>query len=593
MSKYISKTLKRMVSLFLIAIIVIASSGFEVSAAKPAKSITILTVLEPLAVVSGESINFSISAKYGDVKDATKITWSSDLEPDGEGTLSLQEGYPVLGKTILWAFSYKAPNTTSDQVIPFTITVSDGKTSDSIDVVVNVTGSNIRPVISSISGATTIIQGESTTLDVGVTDEDSISVTLSVSPDPTYGTVTISGMTVTYKQDGDWTPSNPDSFAIIATDESGASSDPYPVMITIEADPVANNVAPVISSITGNTAILEGESTSLSVVVTDEEPSLVTLSVSSLPQYGTVTISGMTVTYAQDELWTSPDPDSFAIIATDEYGATSAPYQISITITSNSQPGTINYVVLGDSIATGTVTGNSITDRYGVPSVIDSYVDYFAAYLRNTGDEVNVADFSTDGDQSSQLLEKLTLAEFANIQTAISNADVITISIGGNNLMRAAQDDSLSGYDFDNVDLADAELGRQEFKADWPSIVAALDYLTDGEIDGAVDAKIIVNTVYNPYFTGDALYDDVDSLLNGTQGINAVINENAEIYSVADVYSAFSAYNDSTAHMNEITYMYSDKVINFFFFVVELRNPHPTAFGQSLIFDSVKAEYLN
>ncbi len=276
--------------------------------------------------------------------------------------------------------------------------------------------------------------------------------------------------------------------------------------------------------------------------------------------------------------------------------ATSDPATVEVTdVQTPPEPNTLNYVILGDSIATGTVTGNEMTDDWGVPSEIDSYADYFANYLMGLGyDTVNVSDYSTDGDQSYQLLEKLSSPDYQYIQDAIAQADVITISIGGNNLMRAAMDDSLTGYNFDNVDLVDADLGRQEFAIEWPEIVDLLDVLTDGEDNESVDADIIVNTVYNPYWTGDDLYNDVDELLNGTQGINTVIKDNADMYDIADVYSIFSAFSVSIDGMNEVTYMYTDKTMRvFFFIVVELRNPHPTAYGQSLIYNEVVNQYEN
>jgi len=240
---------------------------------------------------------------------------------------------------------------------------------------------------------------------------------------------------------------------------------------------------------------------------------------------------------------------------------------------------TISYVALGDSVATGTVTGWS--------SII-SYVTYFHQYLKNyygSGTNVTLQNLAKDGRQTGGLLESLETD--STTINAVTNADIITISIGGNNLMQAAE---IPG--FTNIDWVLADKGVYDFNNHWEKIISKIRELnTKG-------AKIIVTTVYNPYnvspprgyekdiglhgktesrLSGEGLeYYDANGVLHVVDGINKVILSNTNLgYAVADVHTAYSTYQPSS--MGKITYFYPS-LWGYLF-----RNPHPKAAGQEII----------
>lgn len=260
---------------------------------------------------------------------------------------------------------------------------------------------------------------------------------------------------------------------------------------------------------------------------------------------------------------------SLMVTATDSEGlwnnAASESYLITNPIV---YPSEINYVVLGDSIATGTI----------VPNYIDSeipYPEYFKSYIESSsGITVNMHDFSVDGDHTADLLFKLK--NDLAMRESVQNADIITVSIGGNNLMYAANYSffGISYYDFDQIDETKADAGRDAFVTEFPQIITTLKSLNS-------EAQIIVNTIYNPFNNVSDIehYNLVQSYLysNGN-GINDVImNESG--YDVADIHKA---YDEGYANSKEeITYMYIQDTILFF----ELRNPHPNSLGQSIIED--------
>ncbi|MHB8962333.1 MAG: GDSL-type esterase/lipase family protein [Saccharofermentanales bacterium] len=235
---------------------------------------------------------------------------------------------------------------------------------------------------------------------------------------------------------------------------------------------------------------------------------------------------------------------------------------VTVTVNAAAPPAVIHYVSLGDSIALGTTT------PYTSPT--NPYVDQFEAYLRSShpGDTIVRSAFETDGDRTNDLLDKLLAS--AAMRSAVQAADVITISIGGNNLMQACKT-WLGMYDFFDPDLAVVSQGYADFKAQWWVILSEIRALNPG-------AVIVAMNLYNPYNTADAalhqLVDGYYSRSDGT-GMNDIITglQSTYNYHVADAFTAFDAY--SAGNMGMVTLLYPDSL---------MRNPHPTQLGQNLMF---------
>lgn len=301
-----------------------------------------------------------------------------------------------------------------------------------------------------------------------------------------------------------------------------------------------------------------------------------TWTVAAKPTAGTAEFVGGITTGKQISILytntsTTAASDSFTVRVSDPKGAADT-----ITVHVTIQPLTlVRYTALGDSIATGTVyPGKTIT----------SYVTYFYQFLQGiygTGGVVK-SDFSADGDRTNELLAKLSL-DGSDLVNSVINADVITISIGGNNLMQACKDSSaLGGYNFSQIDTSVAEQGRADFELQFPQIIDRVKALNS-------DAKIILISIYNPYNVSDAaLHGTVDSFLFNAQetGVNDVIYGNAaKGYAVADVYTAFDAYAEAD-NMGAVTYFYPTDLWGLL-----TRNPHPNALGQSIITQLHEDEY--
>lgn len=244
-------------------------------------------------------------------------------------------------------------------------------------------------------------------------------------------------------------------------------------------------------------------------------------------------------------------------------GKRDASKSLTVTVNAVSPPEEVVYVSLGDSIATGTTTPLT-SPTYPYPDQFRDYLDEI-----NPGANIIRYDFETDGDQTSDLFGKLQTN--TSIRNAVIAADVITVSIGGNNLMAACKT-WLGLYDFFNPDRSELETGYAEFVAQWGAIMSEIRSLND-------TAAIITMTLYNPYNTSDTtMHQLTDSYYFNSlgTGMNDLITGLASTYQyeVADAFLAFDAY--STGNMIQVNLLYPDSFT---------RNPHPNQTGQNMLFD--------
>jgi len=218
----------------------------------------------------------------------------------------------------------------------------------------------------------------------------------------------------------------------------------------------------------------------------------------------------------------------------------------------------ILYLALGDSIATGTLHNFAR---------VTSYTGYLNHTLRKRGYRTRMVSLAQDGDTTHELLYKLGQTWF---QSWVRRADLITLSIGGNNLMRAA---SIPG--FTSVCVPKAEAGVCAFCSDWEKIIEQLRALNP-------DCALITMTVYNPYNHTQNLgsgYRADCGLRELTERhlskINGVIESQCRgRYRVADIHTLFDRF--SHGEMGRVASLYSSGLYI-------LRNPHPTSYGHWLI----------
>ena len=251
-----------------------------------------------------------------------------------------------------------------------------------------------------------------------------------------------------------------------------------------------------------------------------------------------------------------------------------------------------SYVALGDSITTG----------YGLGSEEQSFAKIVA---EENGYTLN-DDLATDGATSGDLLGVVT--DQANAET-LKNADLITITIGGNDLMGAlyqfladkynetnepdisAQDvqDALAGKegttnlqsaligvatsaigDFAESDAATAAL--KTFGQNLASIITAIKTVNP-------DVTIIVANQYNPYAYAFSSFLPaiVEAFKEGVKALNTAIQTGATLYGyeVADAYTSFEK-----AEKNPCNASFAPMNLDF----------HPNAYGHKLIAAAITAK---
>lgn len=253
------------------------------------------------------------------------------------------------------------------------------------------------------------------------------------------------------------------------------------------------------------------------------------------------------------------------------------------------------FVALGDSIA----YGMSATDGLG-------YNDRFRTYLeenRYSGrDPVDFRNLSRPGDTAEELYQRIKTEEYAS---ALREADIITINIGGNHLLQSLLNTVYSAYPEASAasggiqsaiirnpwailrlviglqnplspesDALNRSLGIavSTFESYWPRIMNELTIL-------APHAEIYVNTVYSPLTREEPLYGLIDPYI-GQINVAVEAYGNQYRYTLVDVYRAFERANSD--------------VVDFSLVGSSVRADfHPNDEGHAVIFETLKTAMEN
>jgi putative cell wall-binding protein/lysophospholipase L1-like esterase len=236
------------------------------------------------------------------------------------------------------------------------------------------------------------------------------------------------------------------------------------------------------------------------------------------------------------------------------------------------------FLSLGDSIAYG---------MSAAPGSDYTHLFYNHLLTESAYGQLTLNNLAVSGDKSSDLLQRLLTD--AQYRAAVGNAKVITLSIGGDNLLSPVIASVCTAFGVNPVNnpnlmtqLAAAmaanpnkdailaslvnsptltqalQSGVAQFGTNFPQIIAALKTFSP-------QAQIYVLNLYNPFNEQDPLYSVFDPLI---RGINQAISTNAVAgYKVADVYTLFRTTSGA---------------VNFDLATLQL-DPHPTTAGHAAI----------
>ncbi|MDP4142894.1 MAG: GDSL-type esterase/lipase family protein [Bacillota bacterium] len=196
-----------------------------------------------------------------------------------------------------------------------------------------------------------------------------------------------------------------------------------------------------------------------------------------------------------------------------------------------------------------TALGDSITSE-STSYMFNGFSYQLYKYLEKCHDGVIFKNLAKPSLTSHGLL--MQIRKSTAVRNSIKKADIITITIGGNNLLKGTVNN------YTNINKEISEAGVNRFKKDWPVI---LSYIR-GPI--ASHADIYVLTLYNPFLYSDPNYKLADHYIGK---INSIIKNpilvNAYRYKVVDIYDDFESRQGKT----------------WTFFNTMLRDPHPNLQG--------------
>ncbi|MBE6991631.1 MAG: hypothetical protein E7430_03510 [Ruminococcaceae bacterium] len=247
------------------------------------------------------------------------------------------------------------------------------------------------------------------------------------------------------------------------------------------------------------------------------------------------------------------------------------------------------YVAFGDSIAAG----------YGLSDydleTDTSDMDYVSLLAGNS----QLIDFTASGMATNELLELVAQAEVVD---SVKKADLVTISIGGNDLIRPLLQAVLPDVEVGSLMIPTMaenagmdigamaeEIGLGDLNVILPAIMEVIgnvEAITDetyANVSGIIaaikaanpEAAVLIQTVYNPYRGSDLLMG-YDSMLDSVFAVlNAKITnaskENGAL--VADVFTAFVPYG---------AVLLNSSIPELFY------DPHPTYNGHVVIAETVE-----
>lgn len=172
--------------------------------------------------------------------------------------------------------------------------------------------------------------------------------------------------------------------------------------------------------------------------------------------------------------------------------------QSKVTDTSN-QKQLLNFVAIGDSLTEG------VGDTTGTGGYVPLLKQ---AITEETGiDAIHVENFGKSGDRSDQILKRIKKKE--EIRNALKEADFITLTAGGNDLMKVIKSEFMNDLSYETFDKP-----REKFEKQLSLLIAEIRKYN-------LQAPIYLMGIYNPFYLS---FQDVSEM----QEIVTLWNEGAK-----------------------------------------------------------------
>lgn len=199
-------------------------------------------------------------------------------------------------------------------------------------------------------------------------------------------------------------------------------------------------------------------------------------------------------------------------------------------------PTDINIVSLGDSLTQGV----------GDSSESGGYIPYLVSYLeQNKGiKEAEFANHGVRGNRTTDLLKKLQAPQLIS---DIQQADVIVITIGGNDIMKVVKDQ------FTNLTMQDFYLEARHYEERLEKIFSVIRQHNK-------DAELYFVGLYNPFGKWISAFQELDKIMDDWNSISQeIVNKDSNAFFI-EIDDAFSdsdenlLYKEDYFHPNDRGY---------------------------------------
>jgi lysophospholipase L1-like esterase len=189
--------------------------------------------------------------------------------------------------------------------------------------------------------------------------------------------------------------------------------------------------------------------------------------------------------------------------------------------------------------------GDSLTSGFGDQSGNTGYITVLDQMLRKQRgiDETSVKNFAIGGHRSDQLLGELKRSD---VKYALSKADYIIVTIGGNDVMMVAQENI---FDLDNAPFTE---GNKEYLINLHQITSTIRDINS-------NAQLYFVGIYNPFATLFSSVPEIEQLIESwNQSTENVLSnyQNTYFIPIADVFKGKEEQYlfDDYIHPNEEGY---------------------------------------
>lgn len=168
----------------------------------------------------------------------------------------------------------------------------------------------------------------------------------------------------------------------------------------------------------------------------------------------------------------------------------------------------LKYVAIGDSLTEGV---GDLTNAGGfVPIVAKDIQEKFSL------NAVEIENFGKNGDRSDQILKRIKKSE--DIQAQLGEADMITLTVGGNDLMKVIKGDVF------NLTIDSFDKPLASYQKQMTSLLEEIRKYNE-------DAPVYVLGIYNPFYLYFPEITEMQQIVtNWNDGTEAVVTQQEKMY---------------------------------------------------------------